>query len=655
MNTNQPNQPKRSLKEILEERMAQKLSAPSTNSAPIEERAKPAFQPPAAQTPVSQPPITQSALGIGSGKLALREILELKRRQAALAAEVAEESKIKESASIAVPATELSPLPIEEDNEEEDDEGEEETGSKQFALNITLNEKQQAVKELMLLGKSCVVTGAAGTGKTTVQRAGAEALLQSSRLTSSRFKLQGTKDYVSAPSIAFVAYTRRAASNLRKAIHSLPHLREALAHNIMTIHALLEYQPVTYWDDDAQKEVFRFEPQRTAKNPLDITHLVVEESSMLGLDLWEKLYDALPDNVQIVFIGDINQLAPVFGPSILNYALTDLPVIELTEVYRQAQDSPILANAHRILKGQTPIVSTEEAILEGKGSFRIVTGNKPIQYGQEKTASMLGKLFDKWHDEGFYNEETDIILSPWNKRPLGTDNLNNHIAQFLGKKQEVMVHEIIASFHKHYLAIGDKVIVNKMDGVITDIRRNGDYVGMPAQPAGTDLTRFGLRILPESKEASENGEIESLDSILEGYENFSLAQLEEQEMEKKAQASHVVAVELETGETIELRAAGDFNPAVFSLGYALTVHKAQGSEWDKVFLVLHKDHRISLSRELLYTAVTRARKDLIIISKMDVVEGAIRTQRIKGDSLADKIAFFNSGFQRDASIRVTKP
>ena len=78
---------------------------------------------------------------------------------------------------------------------------------------------------------------------------------------------------------------------------------------------------------------------RTSMNPLRITHLIVEEASMVGLDLWANLYDAMAPHTQIIFLGDINQIPPVFGKSIMSYALCRLPVIELTHVYRQALET----------------------------------------------------------------------------------------------------------------------------------------------------------------------------------------------------------------------------------------------------------------------------------------------------------------------------
>lgn len=519
-----------------------------------------------------------------------------------------------------------------------------------FSLNITLNARQLVAKEFALAGKNFALIGAAGTGKTTTQRSVAETLVEDSRLHTTSYKVVGGMPgaRVDAPSIAFVAYTRRASANLARAIHKSPALAETLKHNIMTIHALLEFEPETFWNDEKNKEDFRFIPRRNSTNPLTITHLVIEEASMLGLDLWENLFDALPHGVQIIFIGDINQLPPVFGASILNYALVQLPIVELTEVYRNA--GIVLASAHNVLKGE-PLIEGESQDDDGNmtGKVTIVRGKSPVQVGQGKMAMSLGKMFKLWYEMGYYDPEDCMILSPWNKKDLGTDNMNSWIAQFLGAKRDAVVWEVVSGFNKLYLAVGDKVMYNKQDAIITEIKFNGMYHGKEPQPPGTDLGRFGVRILGDTHIQQED-----IDDQLLTYSNFSVDELEETAMERKQQASHVVVIKTETGQIMSLSAAGDFGPQVFSLGYVLTVHKAQGCEWKKVFIILHKDHAVSLTRELFYTALTRARMEAIVIAKDTVIAQAIKTQRIKGNTLQDKIEYFNSGAMDIGAVSCVK-
>lgn len=540
----------------------------------------------------------------------------------------------------------LAPESIEEAAEEI---GAEAKGTQEsFSLAIKLNEKQEAAKDLAFAGKSFCLIGPAGSGKTTAQRAVAASLYDSGALETTTFAFGGGSR-VTAPSIAFVAFTRRAAGNLRKAIFKDPRLEEVFRNNIMTVHALLEYQPDYYWDSVEQKNKFRFAPLRTAKNPLTITHLVIEEASMIGMmDLYQKLYDALPPNVQIIFIGDINQLPPVFGPSVLNYALSQLPIVELTEVYRN--QGMVLENAHNILNGR-PLKETKEC--------QIVRGNKPVQLGQEMMGNriiptMFKALFESKDENGIreYDPEHDMILAPWNKQAMGTTNINYWIAQHMGDMRKAIVYEIIAGFNKVYLAEGDPVMVNKQDAIITKIERNPRYMGKEPQLPGNDLSRFGTRILDRLGhiDLDEEG---TGDTGMIDYSNFSLESLASEEAGRKQQCSHLVTVRYkDNGFEETLSSAGEFAEQVFSLGYCLTVHKAQGSEWRKVFLLMHKDHGVSLYREWFYTGYTRARIGVTVIAKDFVIEKAIKNQRIKGQTLKDKLAFFNSGIENLADMPV---
>lgn len=516
-----------------------------------------------------------------------------------------------------------------------------------FSLSIQLNKEQLLGKELAFNGKSFCLVGAAGTGKTTAQREIAASLLKQGKLGTHTFRVQGTTLRIDAPSIAFVAYTRIASGNLKRAIHKDPDLEAALTHNITTIHNLLEYAPEFYWDYEANIEKMRFTPKRNASNLLDITHLIIEESSMVGLKLWNELYDALREGVQIIFIGDINQLPPVMDKSILNYALVQLPVVELTHVYRQAEESLILENAHRILKGEYPLK-------EGKDF--LIMRNGEVQHSQYKLASMIGQTFPRFTDKekqnagSGYDPTQDIILSPFNKQDLGTDNLNKWIAQFLSAERGAVTFEIKAGIATLYLAAGDKIMYNKQVGEIKTISKNADYHGKQPKSPSPYLTRFGTYL------ALANNVEEEEDDFTLDYDGIDLEKMMEEGAKEDLlrSSSHIVTILLETGEEKVLSSVGDFSPSTFSLGYALTVHKAQGCEWRKVFIILHKAHSIMAFRELLYTAVTRAREQCIIITKDFMIEKAIKNPRIKGNTIEEKIEYFNSGVMDVGNVYCTK-
>ncbi len=511
-----------------------------------------------------------------------------------------------------------------------------------FSLSIVLNKKQNMGVDMAKSGKSFVLTGKAGTGKTTTLREVARALLENGILGVHNFGYYKPLGIV-APSIAFTAYTNRATDNMRRAIHKDPILAEELKYNVLTIHKLLEYTMEWITNEDG-KTIPHFYPKRNAANPLDITHLLVEESSMVDIPLWrDQLFAALRPGTVIIFVGDINQLPPVFGPSVLNYALTKLPVVELDEVYRQALDSPILSNALRVLDGLEPQP-------DGK-AFKLYQtkagGKSPSEHAM---AVATVNTIKGWHKTGDYKPETDIVLSPFNKErfPCSTKNLNYHLAQYLGDLRGAKIHHVQAGRNTWYLAAGDRVMIAKQDGVIKTININGSYMGKTSLSVVCDINRFGKPTLNGGPVVG----IDHDDFELEGYEELNVDQIPDEE--KTIAASHIVTVEMDDGSVETLESAGDFSDAKFCLGYCLSVHKAQGSEWRKVILVIHKSFKVLLFRELIYTAMTRAKEELVIVDMSNALTGAIAAQRIKGNTVKEKIEWFNSKLTLNEPVEVSK-
>lgn len=519
---------------------------------------------------------------------------------------------------------------------------------------ITLNEQQAYAVELASKGKSFVLTGAAGTGKTTTQAAVVEALEKLDAFGVHDFKYLGT-----APSIAIVAFTKVAVRNIQKAVKKNP-ITAKYADHCMTIHTLLEFCPEEVDRiDPATGDPYvtkMFMPQRHAGNPLKITHLIIEEASMVGLDLWKQLHDALLPGVQIIYLGDINQLPPVFGLSIMSYALCKLPVVELTHVYRQALDNPIIANAHRILAGEMIKVDPEDT------RFSVVTGNAKHKIGQDRMALALVQMLSGLNEIGDYNEHEDIILIPFNKQMLGTKSMNEKIASFLGKKRNATVYNVKAGFNEWYLAVGDKVLVEKQAAWIVNIQENPKYFGKPTKPPAL-WARDGTLL------GASDFDFDDEDAGMADYTDFKMEDVEDEDMGKRA-ASHIVTISYSnpfdpnaTEEDIldsktfrtDLRSAGEFRDEVFQFGYCMSVHKSQGSEWRKVFFITHYDFAMMLNREMMYTAITRAREELVLIGKEDLIEASIKKQRIAGTGLHEKILHFNGGALADLdSIPVTK-
>lgn len=509
-----------------------------------------------------------------------------------------------------------------------------------YGKTITLNERQWAAVEAVLAGKSICLIGAAGTGKTTTMKAVNIALMNAGKLPI--ISNHGHKFLPeNVPGVSISAFTRRATNNIRR------NVTEDLQNNCITIHKLLEYEPVIYEVENEKgelKKTMRFEPMRNSMNPLpkNLVAIEFEESSMIGTDLYGQVRSAMydPDNTIEIFLGDIQQLPPVFGQAVLGFKMLELETIELTEVYRQAFDSPIIKLAHRILSGK-PIPKSEFDEWYVPGQLRIKPWLKRIS--ADSACLTLAKFFIQALETGAYNPETDAILIPFNKG-CGTDELNKHIANKIAKQNNKEVYEVIHGFKKSYYSVGDKVLYDREDAIIKNIYTNPTYTGVRAQKEHIALDYWGhinkekLReIEGEDAIASEHeSHDEEVDFILASVAVNSIGGEDD---ERVRACSHCIELHLlDSDRTVKIDQAGQLNNLI--LGYSITVHKSQGSEWEKVFLCLHQSHATMLQRELLYTAVTRAKKDLFIICEEDTFEKGIKGQRIKGNTLAEKAEYF---------------
>lgn len=512
------------------------------------------------------------------------------------------------------------------------------------------NIEQQNAIDYGVNRTSFTLIGAAGTGKTTTLRGMLKEMLRLHRVP----MLDMSTAHLSAgtPGIVLVSYTRRAVRNIAK------QMPEELKSHCLTIHKLLEFAPVYYEDYNEEGKLvnkMKFEPTRHRQNPLPRTlkTIVVDESSMVSIDLFELLLDALPGrgaDVQFVFLGDLNQLPPVYGQAILGVKLLQLPIIELTRVYRQALESPIIAlalsvknnrflefnkDAHELWGAEKEfdirnVTKQTTLYREGRGKVTIQPWKK--QFDMETATILMRKQINVWIETGYYKPDEDLILCPWNKA-FGTDELNRGIANTLGKARGAIVHEVIAGFQKHYLAVGDKVLVDKQEAIILDIQRNTKYIGEQPGPASKDLDRWG---------AYQSANFEKEETLSDADVDAILDQLGSTDVtERTHEASHTIKVKsLDADAEVTLSKAAEFNSMTF--GYAITVHKAQGSECRKVFLLTHYCHAAMLFRELVYTGITRAAEELHIIQSPMMLQTAAKKPRIKGDTLAAKLEFFQS-------------
>lgn len=520
---------------------------------------------------------------------------------------------------------------------------------------IQLNAKQQEAADRIAAGESVVILGRAGTGKTTSMRQSIQGLISSGRIPPISSPTKWLQ--VGLPGVVVVSFTNKATNNIR---HAMPD--DVKAHTL-TIHKLLEFAPV-YYEDEAGKKTMRFEPSRNAYNPLpsSLRAVAFEESSMIGTTLYQMLQSALPHQHQEIMLGDIRQLPPVFDAAILGFKMLELPVIELTEVYRQALLSPILRCAltlddgkiHEFEPGKpTMDKDTGRKTWPGLAKWNEVSehGTLIIQpWQQEVTAERainnMALFFKMSWEKGTYDPMNDIILCPHGAAfgktgnyLVSAANINQKIADFLGRARGAEVHEIVAGFNRHYLAEGDRVLYDKEDAVITKITKNGAYFGRPPSPSSTKMDRWGNMsdAAPSTQaatifDAMEGESIEDVDNLLDSYGSVN-------EEDRVNQASHIVEVYIPTLDVkATLTSASEINNLLF--GYALTVHKSQGSEYDRVFCVFHHLHKTQLSRELIYTAFTRAKKYLHVFVHPDGLARGCKNQAIKGNTLEEKALFF---------------
>lgn len=499
---------------------------------------------------------------------------------------------------------------------------------------IEYNAEQQSFITMAVSGANCVLIGAAGTGKTTTLKGAVESVLNTRSipmLTDHKHRYLT----IGSPGIILCSYTRRSVANIKKAIPEL-------SHNCITIHKLLQFEPMFYDITDEEgnmRQTMRFIPGRNKLNPLDshIKLIIIDESGTVPLDLYELLIAALPDPsaVQFIYLGDLEQNPPVFGAAVLGFKGLEHrdTTIQLTQVYRQALESPIIRIAHRILSGKG-IEETEYPEWQVQNQLSIRAWKKKIS----STEAMLtmARFFRVAFENRLYDPERDCILMTQNVN-FGTNELNKHVANMYARAQGRETYEIISGFLKHYYSPGDTVMYEKEDAEIVKIELNPKYHGKTPQLHSKSLDYFGHNSTP--------AEIQHLD-LEEHFDAMMESAVYDDIEDRKEVASHRIFIRFKNVEgqsqeeekLIMLDSAAEINN--LALGYSMTVHKAQGSEWRKVFLVIHHSNAAMLSRELLYTAVTRAREDLTILCETESLVRGVEIQKIKGDTLEDKLSHF---------------
>lgn len=386
----------------------------------------------------------------------------------------------------------------------------------QDARHFELADKQREAVERSLQSGMTVITGGPGTGKTTVVQTIIRLAEQ-----------EGLRILLCAP-------TGRAAKRLA----------ETTQRKAKTIHRLLV-------PDGHVGAMQVFEYNETKMLPADL--VIVDEVSMLDMEMMYHLLSALKPQCRCILVGDADQLPSVGAGAVLHdiIASGQVPVVRLDTIFRQKEGGRIVTNAHLINSGRLPVVNEDT-------EFRFVEIDNEAD-GAEKISALYNSELLETGDKFAVQ-----VLSPMYKNPCGVDNLNQLIqerfnppaegkAELKGKNVVFRVGDKVMQKHNDY----EKGVFNGDMGEIFAIQKDMVYVRYPEQD-----------VKYEGQEVDE-----------------------------------------------------------ITLAYAITVHKSQGSEYHTVIMVLVNSHAIMLQRNLFYTAVTRAKRKVILVGTKRAVQTAVQNQR----------------------------
>ena len=409
---------------------------------------------------------------------------------------------------------------------------------------MQLDEKQENAVMAAVRNGIMILTGGPGTGKTTTINAMIE-----------YFHSENMEIMLAAP-------TGRAAKRMT----------EATGWEAQTIHRLLELSGMPE-DDSKSGQAVHFE--RNAENPLEADVIIIDEMSMVDIQLMHSLLQAVIAGTRLILVGDENQLPSVGPGNVLRDIIRSeaFPVVELKKIFRQASESDIVVNAHKINKG-------EQVILDNKSRDFFFLKRYDADIIIRVVIALIQDKLPRYVEAKPFDIQ---VLTPMRKGLLGVERLNQILQRYLNppdasKKERENAHGLFRE--------GDKVMqIRNNYQMEWEIR--GLY-GIPIEK-GIGVFNGDTGILKTINDFAETAEVEFEDGR---WAEYSFKQLDELE-----------------------------------LAYAVTIHKSQGSEYPAVVIPLLSGPRMLLNRNLLYTAVTRARKCVTVVGSEETFREMIRNEK----------------------------
>lgn len=406
------------------------------------------------------------------------------------------------------------------------------------SLKVELDELQfQAVTGCIRNGLF-ILSGGPGTGKTTTIN-----------MMIRYFESEGMDIFLAAP-------TGRAAKRMT----------EATGFEARTIHRMLELNSALS-DDDARKVKF----ERNEENPLEADVIIIDEMSMVDIQLFQALLKAIAPGTRLVLVGDVNQLPSVGPGQVLKDLISSgcFPMVELKKIFRQAQESDIIVNAHRINNGQQIALDNKS-----RDFFHLERSDVNVIY--KHMIQLIREKLPRYVQAGPFDIQ---VLTPMRKGSLGCETLNGILQRYLNPPDE----------RKREHQSGDTVF--REGDKVMQIKNN-------YQLEWEIVSRYGIPV--DKGVGVFNGDMGRILEISEA----SASLVVEYDEQRRVTYPFALLEELE-------------------LSYAVTIHKAQGSEYPAVILPLLGGPRMLFNRNLLYTAITRAKSCVTILGSSETVRGMI--------------------------------